>query len=199
MDCECSRILQLTSLEALPDHICDDVAATSLALAGDGPLPAGFEPLAAIRFEVPKGEITLWATKGGMSVPMLVPTHIPRFGEPIFVVKSVGVVPELEEAKATLHEWYVRQLLHKPLRTGRPRGSTVVFHGPEHFRAAIKAAVGAIRKQGQYPSAERVAEYLDGRPRLLGPLRGETMDARQLRRYCRRYGYRDWKAVLSDI
>jgi len=69
------------------------------------------------------------------------------------------------------------------VRPGRPPGITESFVDKADFDQAVG---NAIRKLRGYPSIDRVAQKLD-------------MDARQLRRSARYFGYIHWKVVLSSL
>ena len=85
-----------------------------------------------------------------------------------------------------------------PVRTGRRRGTTETFRDKDHFDAAVRTTISAIRKLGYEPTMERVAEYLENQPRVLKSP-DSVVEERQLRRYCRQFGYPHWGDVLAAL
>ena len=71
---------------------------------------------------------------------------------------------------------------------GRPRGSGL-FTGREDFLSAIRQAKESIEKHGHKFTQERVASYFNRSSTM------PTCDARQLRRWCKKYGFASWRAL----
>ena len=71
---------------------------------------------------------------------------------------------------------------------GRPKGSGL-FTGRDDFLRAICQAKDSIEKHGHKITQERVASYFNGSSTM------PTCDARQLRRWCKQYGFASWRAL----
>ena len=191
MDCPCYSILDV-DLDKLPDHICDDIAALSLQLLGENrpSILAGRELLAVVQFATHRGTLRLFATKGGVSIPLAIPLGIPRFGEPVFVLESRGVDKTLDDAKLKLQRWYDKTLLGKPLRTGRPRG-TGTFENRAAFVTTFGPAVQELRSRGRNPTTGAVLKHLR--------TRFGNVDKSQLTRWYQGLGWRSWQDFLADL
>lgn len=77
---------------------------------------------------------------------------------------------------------------------GRPLGSGV-FAGREDFLQVVGKAVVALRKKGERPTRERVAEYLAGSADSSLPV----CDERQLSRWRKDYGFASWEALIEHF
>jgi hypothetical protein len=76
---------------------------------------------------------------------------------------------------------------------GRPSD----FDTPEEARATLTSLVQAIRRAGQVPTEERVAQYLDEHRVREG--REQPCDARQLRRYLSQFWPGTWDAWIAQL
>jgi len=79
-----------------------------------------------------------------------------------------------------------------PLR-GRPSGSGI-FENEDAFVVEIRLAVDQVKNRGHRLTQERVAESMSQRGLL-----GSGSPERQLRRWVNRFGYVDWRDLLSSL
>ena len=78
-------------------------------------------------------------------------------------------------------------------RRGRPYGSGV-FENGQAFLEEIKLAVGQVESRGNRVTQERVAEAMFQRSPT-----GSLSSDRQLRRWLKDFGYRDWRDLLNSL
>jgi len=170
------------SLEAPPDVVL-------LHLEMDTPDPSVTEYLDAV--------VWLMAVRYRTSPVYVERRWHPEYGESFSLRGFTGPGVSLGDIERAWRGWpllrFLTEYRHLGLRPGGRPAGTGTFESREAFIRMVREAVQSVRASRRYPSQEWVAAYFRGRPGY------PACDVRQLRRWCRRFGFASWQEVLAAV